>query len=147
MKTLQILTSATPGTKSWYWQELHNEFDNADPYAPQRSVHAVLSKRLTSLLETDEPRIFQWSHNSCHVDTWLVVQLAFYTYSQYNSPGPSANWPDAYRKVFRVLSCVGEFTLVGPNRDLYLEYELHQQKRKSKDRVLYTGDDGLHSEI
>jgi hypothetical protein len=102
----------------WRWGELEKGTDHYET-----ALHPILDAALTALLDNTDPRLFPWSNNNCHIDTWFVVQLAFYTFSPFNCPGEPHTWPDAYRKLFRVLSCVGDTKLAPANRDLYLRYE------------------------
>ena len=60
-----------------------------------------------------------------------MVQLAFYTYRGQNAHGSGhAKWPVAYRKLFRVLSCINKPRVAAANRNLYRAYEIRAWKHK-----------------
>jgi hypothetical protein len=100
--------------KPWEWEQLHEQ---------QETLFATLQAAVTQVLAGPGLRLFPFRNNNCHIDTWFVVQLAFYTYAPANAPGTSVHWPEAYRRMFRVMSCISSVRLASANRDLYLRHE------------------------
>jgi hypothetical protein len=117
-------------TKPWDWRTLHATPDERGLTEPQ-SVYYTLQHALDVMLASDHPRLFMpWKNNNCHVDTWFAVQLAFYTFDEASCPGPPRSWPDAHRRMFRVLSCITDTKIADANRDLYLKYEKQATQKR-----------------
>jgi hypothetical protein len=108
-------------TKVWGWEVLHRGVQHSE------NVYDTLNAGVSTLLSQRPIRLFPYQNNNCHIDTWFVVQLAFYTFSTRNAGGTAAytgaTWPVAYRRMFRVLSCIPDPLIANSNRDLYLKYE------------------------
>ena len=120
--------------KKWRWEKLDTPhgFKRLGAEFEPYYIHDVLDEQLRILLARDNIRTFNYSNNSCHLDTWLMVQLAFYTYRRENSAGSMMfMWPEAHRKLFRVLSCITKPEVAQANRDLYRAYEERASKHKA----------------
>jgi hypothetical protein len=124
---IQFPPTMSQWDREWNWGVL----ETTESIYENNDLHNILCVARDTLLTPSEPRLFPWTANNCHVDTWLVVQLAFYTYNEWNAAGTATDWPDAYRKLFRVLSTVGDEKTASVNRDFYLCYERQAAKNNT----------------
>jgi hypothetical protein len=80
-----------------------------------------------------------WAQNSCHLDVFLLSELAFYAAHEENILAAGDKLPHTIRRLLRVLLTLGSYGrgLLNQNfaRDDYREYEQRQLQRSSGSRM------------
>ena len=97
----------------------------------------------------------KWKQNSCHLDSFLLSELAFYSAHEENIPHDIASFPEVIQRLLRVLVTLGicgYSTMLEQDifRDDYRSYELSQLTmvaRTAMEETHGTGDYAWHGHM